>query len=283
MKTITLNKKPIAYKDFVRRSALESDYDTLITEDCVLVEDGKIRAIYLKVPGISDEIVPYLKALRYDETTRTSGLKTRSRIFGFMPRIVMRSDYCRVANIASESPKASHALEVLAQKINELYRFWNPILHAKHLELAKKVRGDYLIPGTLFTSGIINKNNFLKYHFDAGNFRKVASVMVGVKSHVTGGHLAMPEYGVALEIAHDSVTIFDGQDILHGVTPFQLQHRDGYRYTIVYYSLAKMWNCGALKDELARIRQVKLERELKRAGIQRKAQQGIETLGENVR
>ena len=70
MNTITLNKKPVQYKDYVRRSALDTDYDTLISEDCVLVEDGKIRAIYLRIPGITTEILPYLKALRYDETTR---------------------------------------------------------------------------------------------------------------------------------------------------------------------------------------------------------------------
>lgn len=280
MKIIEIKKRPVAYKDFVRRSALDTDYETLITEDCVLVEDGKIRAIYMRMPGVADDITPFLQSIRYDETTRTSGLKTRSRIFGYMPRIVMRSDYCRVANIASESPRASKALALLGQKVDAIYRELNPELYAFHAGLAQKVRKEYVIPGTLFTSGIINKNNFLKYHFDAGNFRKVASVMVGVKKHIVGGHLAMPEYGVALEIAHDSVTVFDGQDILHGVTPFQLQHRDGFRYTIVYYSLAKMWNCGELTDELARIRQVKLDRELRRAGIKR--ERG-ETLGEGVR
>jgi hypothetical protein len=39
-----------------------------------------------------------------------------------------------------------------------------------------------------------------------------------------------------------------------------------------------MWNCGELTEEIARIRQLKLERELKRAGISRKAK--AETLGD---
>jgi hypothetical protein len=88
----------------------------------------------------------------------------------------------------------------------------------------------------------------------------------------------MPEYDMALEIGNDTIAIFDGQDILHGVTPIQYLNENAYPYTIVYYSLAQMWNCGELTEEIARIRQLKLERELKRAGISRKAK--AETLGD---
>lgn len=281
MRIIQLKKRTgIEYKKFIRRNALETDYTDLVKEDCILVEDGKIRAIYMVIPGITDAIRPHLRNIRFDETTRVSGLKTRSRIFGYMPRIVMRSDYCRTASMAKDNPKATQALEELARKVSEYYKEFNPELYEKHQALTNKVLSDYVIPDTLFTSGIINENNYLNYHFDAGNFRHVASILVGVKENVGGGYLAMPEYDCALEIANDCICIFDGQDILHGVTPIELLHRDAKRYTIVYYSLAKMWNCEPLNDEIARIRQKKLERELKRAGIPIRNE---ESLGDNVK
>ncbi len=71
---------------------------------------------------------------------------------------------------------------------------------------------------------------------------------------------------MALEIANDSVLLFDGQDILHGVTPFTVSD-DGYRYTVVYYSLQRMWDCLTITDELARIRNLKTQRERKRVKI----------------
>lgn len=51
---------------------------------------------------------------------------------------------------------------------------------------------------------------------------------------------------------------------MHGVTPIIKTHRDGYRFTVVYYSLEQMWKCLTITQELARIRNVKTQREAKR-------------------
>jgi hypothetical protein len=133
--------------------------------------------------------------------------------------------------------------------------------------MESKVLNEWAIRDTPFTSGIINKNNPLKYHFDAGNFRGMYSCMVGFKQDVGGGFLALPDYGVAVEIAHNSVFMFDGQEILHGVTPIRRLSTKAFRYTIVYYSLQQIWKCLPLDGELARIRKLKTEREEKRLRI----------------
>ena len=62
-----------------------------------------------------------------------------------------------------------------------------------------------------------------------------------------------------------SISIFDGQQILHGVTPIVKQFEDAHRFTVVYYALQAMWNCEPLCAELARIRNIKSKREAKRA------------------
>ena len=117
---------------------------------------------------------------------------------------------------------------------------------------------------TVFTSGIVNKNNQINYHFDTGNFTEVFSAMLAFKNDMVGGHLVLPQYDLALEIADGSLTLFDGQKALHGVTPIHYKSDRSYRFTMVYYSLKNMWHCLEIDDELARIRNVKTVREKKR-------------------
>ena len=88
--------------------------------------------------------------------------------------------------------------------------------------------------------------------------------MVAFKSNTKGGYLSLPQYGVGFEIANNSLMLFDGQKILHGVTPFKLLSKAAYRISIVYYSLQQMWKCEPLNAELARIKDVRTELEKKR-------------------
>ena len=84
--------------------------------------------------------------------------------------------------------------------------------------------------------------------------------MVAFRDKVEGGHLAIPEYNIGLEIADLSLTFFAGQEVLHGVTPFHT-NQGGYRYTLVYYTMNQMWKCEDVSTEVARIRQRKTTRE----------------------
>ena len=123
---------------------------------------------------------------------------------------------------------------------------------------------DWTIGGSPFTSGIVNKNNQLKYHYDAGNFKGVLSNMVVFKKDVDGGHLVIPELDIVLEVEDNTLTIFNGQDILHGVSTIEYENEHAYRYSVVYYSLEQMWKCEPFGEEIKRIRKVKTEREKKR-------------------
>lgn len=162
-------------------------------------------------------------------------------------------------------PKEHALVCKYAETVSEYYQKYAAAKFGEHKQTTKKqVKAQYVIEGSPFTSGIINKNNPLKYHFDAGNFVGVYSCMLGFKHNVAGGHLAIPEYDIGLEISTNSLTIFDGQKIMHGVTPIQMLADDSYRYTIVYYSLRKMWECLPINEEIDRIRNVKTQREYKR-------------------
>lgn len=266
MRDVILKKREIDHQAFVKRSASEGDFSLLIREPSRIIDQdtGTVVAIYDFLSPAAGELMIALKDVDYPVTERTGGLKTTSRIFGYMPRIALRSDFCRMAGLAKDSPLANALLMRWGMEAEQLYQTHAPDRFERHKELTAKVLGEYRMYRMVFTSGIVNKNNPLKYHFDSGNFEGVFSCMIGFKDGIVGGYLAMPEYDCALEIANLSVSLFDGQDILHGVTPITKLREDAARFTVVFYSLKQLWNCKPMTEELARIRKLKTERERKR-------------------
>ncbi|MDP2654884.1 MAG: hypothetical protein Q8Q08_12760, partial [Candidatus Omnitrophota bacterium] len=174
-------------------------------------------------------------------------------------------DYCNSASMNREHPRETELVLEYGRRVAQEYRAALPELYAAHESaVAAKILKEWRIEGTPFTSGIVNKNNPLKYHFDSGNFKGVYSNMLVFKRDIEGGHLSCPEYGIGFELKHNSLLMFDGQDILHGVKPIRRLTPDVMRYSIVYYSLRKLWQCQPVNEEIARIRRVKTVRELKR-------------------
>lgn len=223
---------------------------------------GAIKAVYQELSISSEHVVEALKTIKYETGLRARGLKSTSRIFGFRPRLAMRADFCSSTSLATDQPAEHQIVANFGKELEKFYAEQNPELYGRHKSLVdEKVKPEYRVEGTVFTSGIINKNNPLKYHFDTGNFNEVYSAMVVFKAGVEGGYLSLPEYGVGFELKHNSLFMFDGQSILHGVTPIRYTSPKGYRYSIVYYSLKQIWKCLEINEELARIRTRKTERE----------------------
>jgi hypothetical protein len=267
MKIIESKRKPLSLEEYRLRSASEEDYHTLHTES-VIVKDadtGLVKAIYKELDLDPAAIVEALKKIDYQTSERSGGLKTTSRIFGYAPRMERRNDFCHVASLALDYPNEHKIICDYAKQVSDVYAQTNPELYKQHVSEAGKVLHDYVIEDTPFTSGIVNKNNPLKYHFDTGNFTDVYSCMLGFKHGIGGGYLAMPEYDCAFEIRNNSIFIFDGQMLLHGVTPIRYLTEDAYRFTVVYYSLKKMWECLTIDEEISRVRQKRTEKEQRRA------------------
>lgn len=252
--------------NFVKRSALETDCKELIKEDVEIWIDGELAIVYCHPDWDFEPLRNVVRGIHYPETIRTGGLKTRSRVFGYQPRVTLRRDFCTATSLRTESPEKDRIICEYGVKAQQIYKKHFPDVYQRHQEWTdESVKDDWKIEGAAFTSGIVNKNNPLKYHFDAGNIKDVKSCMIALKKNVGGGYLAIPEVGLMLEIADSTLSIFDGQSILHGVTPIKNYAADAYRYTTVYYTLQQMWKCEPLTEELARIRMVKTERERKRA------------------
>lgn len=268
MNTLNVQKTLLDLPLYIKRGAREGDFDTLIKESVTLVEDGKVKVIYQDLDELSissSPIVKALKAIRYETGKRTTGLKSTSRIFGFRPRATVRKNYCAVTSLAREYPEEHRVICQYASELSKIYETANPELYRQHKAMVEKIHPEWLIANSIFTSGIVNKNNPLKYHFDTGNFNEVNSCMVVFKSGVGGGYLSLPEYGIGLELKNNSLLMFDGQGILHGVTPISYASPYAFRYSVVYYSLKQMWKCLTITEELANIKKDKTVREVRRA------------------
>ena len=91
MKSINAKKREINIKEFRHRRAEEKDFSTLIDEDTCVYIDGKLAIVY--VAAVEEDMSSFytaLESIRYDKSTRTSGLVTTSRIFGYAPRNVKK-------------------------------------------------------------------------------------------------------------------------------------------------------------------------------------------------
>jgi len=267
MKSINAKKREINIKEFRHRRAEEKDFSTLIDEDTCVYIDGKLAIVY--VAAVEEDMSSFytaLESIRYDKSTRTSGLVTTSRIFGYAPRNVIRNAPCRASSLAGDAPEHHDAIVRAAAIAGKYYHKYNPELATLHQQLTdEKVLGNYKLGKTMFTSGIINDNNPLLYHFDAGNYKGVYSAMFGFKKGIEGGFLSVPEIDLGFKIGNKSLTLFDGQGLIHGVTPIKKTHPDAKRYTIVYYSLQQMWNCKTPGTELEILRERRTSLERRRA------------------
>lgn len=269
IKILDINPKTIDLKMFKMRSAIESDCQNLIDYDCLVTVNGYPKILYCVIESEKTTALRWaVKNIDYEESIRTNGLKTRSAIFGFAPRVTMRKDFCSATAMSRNFPKQHHVICKFSEDLIKLYEQYFPETLARHKKMVgDKVKEEWKLSNTPFTSGIVNKNNPLKYHHDSGNFKNVLSNMIVLKSGVEGGHLACPEFDLKFKCDNNHVVIFDGAQILHGVTPIIKKQIDEfcYRYSVVYYSLEQMWNCENVNDEVKRIRKVKKEREFKRA------------------
>tara|TARA_Y100001973_G_C5175340_1_gene321545 strand:- start:124 stop:942 length:819 start_codon:yes stop_codon:yes gene_type:complete len=269
MKTLTIKKSKINYRSFRHRKADESDCATLIDEDVTIYKDQETEPTVVYKTNIDTKgLLKACQNIDYQTSTRTSGMVTTSRIFGYSPRNHIRNAPCRATSLAKEDAENHKSLVEGAEIAASIYEEFAPSQAKKHMAQTERlVLPQYRLGKSMFTSGIVNENNPLLYHFDSGNYPNVWSAMFAFKHKIDGGYLCCPELDVKFATSNNSVIMFDGQGLLHGVSPIKMTSEDSKRYTIVYYSLKNMWSCEALGDEISNMRASRTLTEMDRAGL----------------
>lgn len=173
-----------------------------------------------------------------------------AKIFGWMPKKVFRRrEACSPALLAATDAEANLFLSNLGGVLGRQFRKIAPDIAAHDLDIMRAVdRGWLMEEESLWTSGVINKTSQLPYHRDVTNF-PTWSAMPTVRFRMRGGHLHLPEYNIVFPCGDGEVTWFCGKELVHGVTPMWTKGADAYRYSVVYYALKGMKDCGTVAEE----------------------------------
>lgn len=270
MREIHIKRREYDEKDFIKRNAAESDCKTEIQESCKVYFDDQLAAVLIYDVDFPDETRQAVLGLKsWAKGFRGSGIKTETIAIGNQPRVPARSkEACFCSALENKEPAAHHSVLRRAPEGQKLYEQHCPEVFNKHLTwVQENIRSEWTIPGSVFTSGVINKNCSMAYHRDRGNIKDGWSIMYVLKNHMSGANLNVIDFDAKLFLPDRSLLIFNGQNYMHGVTPMVKTKPDGYRYSIVFYTLAGMQQCLAPADELRRAQIMRTKREMRRAGL----------------
>jgi hypothetical protein len=268
MKTFELTKIK-SCDNLINQTPTKNDYNLVISEDTLFTKNGFNVGLYLKIDRrYSESIREASISTKYVKTYRTrKALATQSSVFGSLPRIPLRNDYCRFSAQTKNEKNNANILFSFLPYLTEIYKSYLPTQHEHDLKVIQEnVNSDYIIKDkTPFTTANINVNHAIKYHRDTGNFRGNLSNVLILRDGIIGGELVFPEYGFALSQEDSYLAIFDGQSEIHGVMPIIKTKDKPYRASIVYYTLENMKHCYPFKMELERIQNLSSVRANKRA------------------
>jgi hypothetical protein len=188
--------------------------------------------------------------------TRAAGISNRSQVFGNLAKNpLLQRSCCRPCAAAETAPRPHRAICALAETLADALHELVPAQYDANVAALADVHRAWLLPGGLWTSGVVNLSSALPYHRDRNNFNAWSAMPV-VRRGVRGGHLHFPELevdGIPLvaPCADGDVLLFNGQHFMHGVTPLRYAMKDGYRYSCVYYPVRRFANCLEPAAELA--------------------------------
>jgi hypothetical protein len=268
MKIFNLNKVKNCDR-LIKQSPKKGDYNILINENTIFYKDDKPVGLYFKIEDtFIDQIRKAIVETKYVKTYRArKALPTQSSVFGSLPRIPLRNDYCRFSAQTKSEKLNAQRLFSFMPILTDIYKQYLPEQYERDLNVINEnVSSDYMLKENQpFTTANINVNHAIKYHKDTGNFRGNLSNVLILKSGIIGGELVFPEYGFALAQDDKYLAIFDGQNEIHGVMPIMKVSEKPYRASIVYYTLENMKHCYPYKMELERLQKLSTERAIKRA------------------
>jgi hypothetical protein len=243
-----------------------SAHSRIIEGDVAIVDKdtGKVSVVYVEnAQMIASRLAGALRDVVFDTdvygnastTTRLSGMAVTHRTFGYQPPQALRKRYgCSRSQFNTQYPEATAILGEFCQLAERTFRLTaEDVYEETAAGVLDSISPTWRINGTPWTSGIINQSASLPYHRDQSNIRGSWSAMLGSRAYCEGGLLHLLDYDVFLPIRHGSISIFDGQDIVHGVTPLRMLRATGWRYTVVLYAKAMMRKCCSTpSDELRR-------------------------------
>tara|TARA_R100001086_G_C11843209_1_gene259573 strand:- start:968 stop:1771 length:804 start_codon:yes stop_codon:yes gene_type:complete len=136
-----------------------------------------------------------------------------------------------------ESKNFVKAMLLLAKEGGKLLKEIMPSQYEKQKELVKNNVPEKYQLTELFSSSISNSNIAVTYHQDRGNLSGCLNFIFAKKNHCDGGFLHVPEYDLCIECEDESLLVYPAFANMHGVTPITANMLDGYRNSLVFYTV----------------------------------------------
>jgi len=259
MEPIVIKKKrKISHKEYkvsVPESALMR---TVIAEDFYGITEEGYPLYVGSFNGDTEELTQMLVQHPFPkESRRRGGMKDRSMVTNNVAANKAANDFCASAAFAREFPYSQELVTEAIQSMSSWYEALYPKIYKEHFNVisasgSHPIRKEWIIAETPFTSGIINKDVSLVYHKDGNNLDVAPSVMLVLKNGMRGGNLVLPEYDLEIKLRDKTMVIFNGGEMIHGVTPMYPESQSAYRFSLVAYTTASMTKCGSPQEELMR-------------------------------
>lgn len=234
----------------------------------LVVDEETREPVYAYVPldrvAVGDLRRAVLATSGASYTAYRAGLRNASRTFGWTPRRPLYGrEGCQPASMAVDNPDTERVLDQWAGRLTSMLHELVPDRLAADVAATAPIAPDWKLGDTHYTSGVINRSAQLPYHRDVFNY-PVWSAMPVLRRGVSGGYLHIPEYDALIPCRDGWGVFFPGQQLVHGVTPMYLHQPDGYRYSIVYYSLRGLKDCftAAVEAGYAKARRTTRERDI---------------------
>ena len=184
-------------------------------------------------------------SLRGRPAERVQGFRHGSR------KAVLKRESCRPSALYYERPDIEAVLEDTALELSQWIETYLPdISEEDRKEVLPKVLPEWRLgEETIWTSGVINLTASCPTTGTAPTFtpgRRCPSSAGGA-----GRGAASPRVRREFRVPGRVVVYFPGWRIVHSVTPMRKVEEDGYRISVVYYSLKGMMDCHTWAMEQA--------------------------------
>ena len=193
----------------------------------------------------------------FGTTGRLSGIENDAFTFGYAPASPMRQRFgCGPSRFDADQPTAASALHALAAAAWRFTAEQHPEVADEQRRLVAEIQPDWRLRSgvtmTPWTSGVVNRSASLPYHRDSGNVAGSWSAMITLRQGMEGGELHLPDLDQYLACDDLSLTVFNGQGTMHGVTPIHRTEGAGHRFSIVFYAKSAFLTAQSPKDEQRR-------------------------------
>ena len=250
MKNIELKQIPHSVKVGDKPKELPP---TLFEDSLFLVDGAPVGFYIAEIPERLEKLVEVanteLRSTRVpkSEMRRSSGMFTGenevrqySCIIGSIPpKPHMRRSYATKSSVHAVASARTFvkSMTMAGQEALSIIEKTSPEIYSAHKKAVESRVPEQWRFADLFTSSISNYNIAAAVHIDNLNVRGAVNVIITKRQNSTGGNLYVPDYGVTLNSANNSMLVYPAWRNAHGVTPIIPTHPGGYRNSLVWYAL----------------------------------------------